>query len=194
MARITVEDCLTKETNRFALVLLAAKRTKQILRGAKALTPSDNKSVVTALREIADGQVRFMTESEAAEAREKGLLDDGSALEDRPAHAGYPGGAPVSGRNAEGHSANNGGSSPAFGLASKESDIFAAAFKDVDSKDTLGRDSDDGHKAIHVDDDADEDEDLSDDLIDDDSDDDDSDEDSEEAAAEAGKVSPPDDD
>jgi DNA-directed RNA polymerase subunit omega len=35
MARITVEDCLTQETNRFGLVLLAAKRAKQLLGGAK---------------------------------------------------------------------------------------------------------------------------------------------------------------
>jgi DNA-directed RNA polymerase subunit omega len=65
MARITVEDCLTKETNRFALVLLAAKRTKQILHGSKALiADAKNKAVVNALREIAAGKVRFMTEEE----------------------------------------------------------------------------------------------------------------------------------
>lgn len=69
MARITVEDCLTKENNRFALVQLAAKRTKQILGGAKALVASSNKAVVTALREIADSKVRFMTPAEAEEAR-----------------------------------------------------------------------------------------------------------------------------
>lgn len=71
MARITVEDCLTKETNRFALVLLAAKRTKQILTGAAALVDEvKNKAVVTSLREIAAGKVRFMTTQEQIEARE----------------------------------------------------------------------------------------------------------------------------
>ena len=71
MARITVEDCLTKETNRFALVLLAAKRTKQILHGSKALiTDAKNKAVVNALREIAAGKVRFMTEEERQHAEE----------------------------------------------------------------------------------------------------------------------------
>lgn len=71
MARITVEDCLTKETNRFALVLLAAKRTKQILHGSKALiTDAKNKAVVNALREIAAGKVRFMTEQEILDAEE----------------------------------------------------------------------------------------------------------------------------
>jgi DNA-directed RNA polymerase subunit omega len=35
------------------LVLGAAKRAKQLLRGARPLVESDNKEVVTALREIA---------------------------------------------------------------------------------------------------------------------------------------------
>lgn len=66
MARITVEDCLTKENNRFALVQLASKRTKQLLQGSQAQTQDrKNKAVVTALREIADGRVRFMTPEEA---------------------------------------------------------------------------------------------------------------------------------
>lgn len=65
MARITVEDCLTKETNRFGLVLLAARRTKQILGGSKLAIPeTKNKSVVNSLREIAKGKVRFMTDEE----------------------------------------------------------------------------------------------------------------------------------
>jgi DNA-directed RNA polymerase subunit omega len=57
MARITVEDCLKKINNRFALVMLAAKRTKQLLQGAKPLVNVDNREVVTALREIAAGKV-----------------------------------------------------------------------------------------------------------------------------------------
>jgi DNA-directed RNA polymerase subunit omega len=65
MARITVEDCLDNETNRFALVLLAAKRAKQLLGGATPLVDvTKNKSVVTALREIAAGKVRFYTEED----------------------------------------------------------------------------------------------------------------------------------
>lgn len=73
MARITVEDCLSKETNRFALVLLAAKRTKQLLHGAKVLLDEkcENKPVVTSLREIADGKVRFMTAEEIKEAERR---------------------------------------------------------------------------------------------------------------------------
>lgn len=73
MARITVEDCLTQETNRFGLVQLAAKRTKQILGGSKPLLDEvrNNKAVVTALREIAGGHVRFMTEEEERVSREQ---------------------------------------------------------------------------------------------------------------------------
>ena len=73
MARITVEDCLQRENNRFALVLLASKRAKQLLDGATPLTDiRDNKSVVGALREIAASKVRFMTEDDyAEEARRK---------------------------------------------------------------------------------------------------------------------------
>jgi DNA-directed RNA polymerase subunit omega len=60
MARVTVEDCLPLVDNRFALVLLAAKRTRQLLSGARPLIElSKNKLPVTALREIATGQVRF---------------------------------------------------------------------------------------------------------------------------------------
>ena len=57
MARITVEDCLEKLPNRFELVLAAARRAKQLLKGARPLVESDNKEVVTALREIAAGKL-----------------------------------------------------------------------------------------------------------------------------------------
>ena len=57
MARITVEDCLQKTANRFELVMLAAKRARQLLKGAKPLVESDNRDVVIALREIAAGKV-----------------------------------------------------------------------------------------------------------------------------------------
>ena len=57
MARVTVEDCLEKVENRFALVLLAAERAHQIEMGVSdPLVPSDNdKPTVIALREIAGG-------------------------------------------------------------------------------------------------------------------------------------------
>lgn len=60
MARVTVEDCLEKVDNRFSLVHLVSKRTKQLMRGAQAVVShKDNKSVVTSLREVAAGKVVF---------------------------------------------------------------------------------------------------------------------------------------
>ena len=57
MARVTVEDCIKKIPNRFELVLVAAKRAKQLLDGARPLVEADNKEIVTCLREIAAGEV-----------------------------------------------------------------------------------------------------------------------------------------
>lgn len=55
MARVTVEDCEDKVTNRFDLVLLAARRARQISAGAPITIERDNdKNPVVALREIAD--------------------------------------------------------------------------------------------------------------------------------------------
>lgn len=59
MARVTVEDCLQREENRFALVVLASQRCRQIMKGATPLVPSKNKAAVTALREIAAGKVHY---------------------------------------------------------------------------------------------------------------------------------------
>lgn len=58
MARVTVEDCIEKIPNRFELVLVAAKRARQIAHGSPLLIhqPRD-KATVIALREIADGKV-----------------------------------------------------------------------------------------------------------------------------------------
>jgi DNA-directed RNA polymerase subunit omega len=60
MARVTVEDCREKIPNHFDLVLAAARRVKQLLKGARPLVDSDNKEVVTALREIAAGKVALV--------------------------------------------------------------------------------------------------------------------------------------
>jgi DNA-directed RNA polymerase subunit omega len=59
MARVTVEDCLEREENRFALVVLASQRTRLLMKGATPLVHSKNKPAVTALREIAGGKVHF---------------------------------------------------------------------------------------------------------------------------------------
>jgi len=57
VARITVEDCLQKIPNRFQLIVIAARRAKELLKGARPMVSSENKEVVTALREIAAGKV-----------------------------------------------------------------------------------------------------------------------------------------
>lgn len=57
MARITVEDCLNKVNNRFALIHMAAKRVRQLRKGAEPLVISKNRDVVISLREIAAGVV-----------------------------------------------------------------------------------------------------------------------------------------
>jgi len=58
MARITVEDCLENVDNRFELVLVAARRTRQLQLGHDPLVPEDrDKHTVIALREIAEGLV-----------------------------------------------------------------------------------------------------------------------------------------
>lgn len=63
MARVTVEDCLEQEENRFALVVLAASRTRNLMKGAPSLVNAKNKAAVVALREIAAGKVHFHRDS-----------------------------------------------------------------------------------------------------------------------------------
>ena len=82
MARVTVEDCLEKVGNRFALVILAAERARQLSKGARPLVRCDNKPAVTALREIADGKVKFtedvtdIVDEHLKETRARGIADD----------------------------------------------------------------------------------------------------------------------
>lgn len=61
MARITVEDCLQVVPNRFLLVMVAAKRAKQLYKGGQPLieNKSGNKKVVLSLREIAAGRIDY---------------------------------------------------------------------------------------------------------------------------------------
>lgn len=59
MARVTVEDCLEKVPDQFAVVHLATLRYRQLHRGSPRLVDSKNKDAVTALREIASGKVKF---------------------------------------------------------------------------------------------------------------------------------------
>jgi DNA-directed RNA polymerase omega subunit len=84
MARITVQDCLKKVESRFELVLLAAGRAKMILRGAKPVVEADNREVVTALREIADGKVSFVEPEtgESGPSHEPEASSEGDETED----------------------------------------------------------------------------------------------------------------
>lgn len=61
MARITVEDCLQQIPNRFLLVMVAAKRSKQLYKGGAPLidNKAGNKKIVLSLREIAAGKVDY---------------------------------------------------------------------------------------------------------------------------------------
>lgn len=60
MARVTVEDCLRNVKNRFELVMIAAKRARQLMRGKDPKVEWDNdKATVVALREIAEGYTNF---------------------------------------------------------------------------------------------------------------------------------------
>ena len=57
MARVTVEDCLKKIQNRFELVLVATYRARMLSQGHTPKVESDNKPLVTALREVEAGAV-----------------------------------------------------------------------------------------------------------------------------------------
>ena len=82
MARVTVEDCLPLVDNRFALVLLATKRARQLMAGARPLIDNiKDKPPVLALREVATGKVRF---DRSVRAALEGKFD---AEKDKPAPA-----------------------------------------------------------------------------------------------------------
>ncbi len=73
MARVTVEDCLEKVENRFALVKLGTQRARELRGNHDRIFPSANKEAVHALREIAAGFVNF---DDASIARLKAVLHD----------------------------------------------------------------------------------------------------------------------
>lgn len=58
MARITIEDCLKRVSNRFLLVNMVAKRVRQIREGSEYLVSSPkNEDIVVSLREVAAGKI-----------------------------------------------------------------------------------------------------------------------------------------
>jgi len=80
MARVTVEDCLRKVEGRFELVHLPAERANMLLHGAKPVVEADNKEIVIALREIAEGKVYFMG-AEAEDSEPSGEAVAGPEVE-----------------------------------------------------------------------------------------------------------------
>jgi DNA-directed RNA polymerase subunit omega len=70
VARITIEDCLKRVSNRFLLVNMVAKRVRQIREGSDYLVSSPkNEDIVVALREVAAGKI-IKVESEEKEEQE----------------------------------------------------------------------------------------------------------------------------
>ncbi len=58
MARVTVDDCISRIPNRFQMTLAAAYRARQIANGATPMVDADkDKPTVIALREMAIGKV-----------------------------------------------------------------------------------------------------------------------------------------
>lgn len=94
MARVTVEDCVTRVPNRFELVMLAAQRGRNIGAGAPLTLDRDNdKNAVVALREIAEARVdlkelegglirglQTVVEADEPEGEEMDLLPSGGAI------------------------------------------------------------------------------------------------------------------
>ena len=66
MARVSIEDCKKNMANRFALVVVAANRARQLMGNSTPLVNSKNKEVVVALREIAEGKVSLKTIEDSA--------------------------------------------------------------------------------------------------------------------------------
>jgi DNA-directed RNA polymerase subunit omega len=73
LARVTVEDCLERVNNRFALIVLGAERARQLANGGRPLIACNNKPAVTALREIAEAKVRF---NESVEGTVRHFIDE----------------------------------------------------------------------------------------------------------------------
>ncbi len=68
MARITVEDCLRKVSNRYLLVNMVAKRVRQIREGSDYLVSSPkNEDIVVALREVAAGKIQMVQSEQEKE-------------------------------------------------------------------------------------------------------------------------------
>ena len=83
MARITVEDCLSKIDNQYDLVLLAKERASQLNAGGKPLVPENNdKNTVISLREIGGGKISIKTLEDSAINKLRKSQNEPTELED----------------------------------------------------------------------------------------------------------------
>lgn len=84
MARVTVEDCVDKVSNRFDLVLFAAERAREISGGADLTIDRDrDKNPVVALREIAEQTVKPKhLEEGLIQSLQKVQIDDDDEIEE----------------------------------------------------------------------------------------------------------------
>ena len=83
MARITVEDCMSKIDNQYDLVLLAKERTAQLNAGAEMLVSEDNdKKTIISLREIGQGKVLVEDLHKSAVLRLRKEPDESLQLEE----------------------------------------------------------------------------------------------------------------
>ena len=83
MARITVEDCMTKIDNQYDLVLLAKERTAQLNAGSQVLVPEDNdKKTIISLRKIGDGKIQVNDLEKSAITRLRKEPDQSLQLEE----------------------------------------------------------------------------------------------------------------
>jgi DNA-directed RNA polymerase subunit omega len=84
MARVTVEDCLENVENRFELVMLATKRSRQLATGGKEpkVAWENDKPTVVALREIAGLISNEILAQEAIQDQQEPLYSMESDLEE----------------------------------------------------------------------------------------------------------------
>ena len=78
MARVSIEDCQKHMPNRFALVVVAANRARQLMSSSLPLINTKNKVAVTALREIAEGKItaKLPYSNEEEKNKKAELLED----------------------------------------------------------------------------------------------------------------------
>ena len=83
MARITVEDCLSKIDNQYDLVLLAKERASQLNAGNKPLVPENNdKNTVISLREIGEGKISIKNLEDSAINKLRKQQEESNELDD----------------------------------------------------------------------------------------------------------------